>query len=103
MEKRVKKDKYTVTEVGTLIEALRSEFKPVVEAIPDMQAKLKSISEQVGMNAEKIEENRFLIMRNLEHITKNTGLIDRILEERKSKVDRQDFEVLEKKVAAFTG
>jgi len=82
MKKQVKKDKYTVTEVGTLIEALRSEFRPFVETIPGMQKKLDSIYEQVGKNTEKI---------------------DRILEELKSKVDHKNFDVLEKKVAVLAG
>ena len=88
MKKRVKKDnKFSSTEVGTLIESLRSEIRPVLEAIPGMQNKLDSIFEQAGKNTEKIEENR--------------RLITRVLEELKSKVDRKDFELLEKKVASL--
>ena len=90
MKKRVKKDhKFRATEVGALIKAIRAEFKPVLEAIPGMQNKLDSIYEQVGKNTEKIEENR--------------RLIKRVLEELKSKVDRKDFELLEKKVASLAG
>ena len=97
MKKRLKKDnKFRTTEVGVLIEAIRAEFKPVLEAIPGMQNKLDSIFEQVGKNTEKIEENRRLI-------TRNEDLINRVLEELKSKVDRKDFELLEKKVASLTG
>lgn len=104
MKKRTvrKKDKYSVTEVGTLIERLRAEFKPVLKAIPGMQEKLDSIYEQVGRNTEKIELNRQLITRNEGLITRNEGLINRILEELKMKVDRKDFEILEKKVASLT-
>lgn len=88
MKKRAKKnDKFSSTQVGTLIEALKSEIKPVIEAIPGMQKKLDSIFEQVGKNTEKIEANRVLITR--------------VLEELKSKVDRRDFEILEKKVASL--
>lgn len=89
MEKRIKKeDKFSSTEVGALIEALRSEIQPVLEAIPDMQNKLDSIFEQVGKNTEKL------------------GILEiavkRILEELKSKVNRSDFEILEKKVTSLT-
>ena len=89
MEKRIKKeDKFSSTEVGALIEALRSEIQPVLKAIPGMQNKLDSIFEQVGKNTEKL------------------GILEiavkRILEELKSKVNRSDFEILEKKVASLT-
>lgn len=89
MKKPTKKDdKFSQTEVGVLIEALRSEIKPVLEAIPDMQNKLDSIFEQVGKNTDKL------------------GILEiavkRILEELKSKVNRSDFEILEKKVASLT-
>ena len=80
-------DKFSSTEVGAIIEALRPEIKPVLEAIPDMQDKLDIIFEQVGENTEKIEVNRVLITR--------------VLEELKSKVDRKDFEILEKKVTSL--
>ena len=90
MEKRMKKeDKFSSTEVGALIESLKSEIKPVLEAIPDMQNKLDSIFEQVGKNTEKL------------------GILEiavkRVLEELKSKINRNDFEILEKKVASLTG
>jgi len=88
MEKQVKKDKYTVTEVGTLIEALRSEFRPLLEQIPGIKNKLDSVYEQVGRNTEKIEENRFLI--------------NRVLEQLKTKADQKDLEALEQKVASLT-
>ena len=89
MKKRTKKeDKFTGTEVGALIESLRAEIKPILEAIPGMKTKLDNIFEQVGKNTEKIEQNR--------------QLITRVLEELKSKVDRKDFEILEKKVASLT-
>ena len=138
MEKRMKKeDKFSSTEVGALIEALRFEIKPVLEAIPDMQEKLDSIFEQVGVNteklvlletavkgnAEKIDRNAEKIDRNAEKIDRNAEMIEqnidkidgnaekieinrvlvtRVLEELKSKVDRKDFEILEKKVASLT-
>jgi len=89
MKKPTKKDdKFSPTEVGALIEALRSEIKPVLEAIPDMQKKLDSIFEQVGKNTEK------LVVLEI--------AVKRILEELKSKLNRSDFEILEKKVASLT-
>ena len=89
MEKRAgKKDKFSVTEIGVLIDSLRSEIKPILEDIPEIKKKLAGVFEQVGRNPEKIEINRLLITR--------------VLEELKSKVDRKDFEILEKKVNALT-
>ena len=102
MKKRAK-DKFTTTEVGVLIEALRAEIRPVLEAIPSFKEKLDSIFEHVGKNAEKIELNRLLIGNNAEKIGINTEKIDCILEQLKSKVDRKDFKTLEKQIASLTG
>ena len=118
MKKRSKEnDGFSSTEVGALIEALRSEIKPVLEAIPDMQKKLDSIFEQVGINTEKIvlleiavknHSERIAVLettvKGLETSVKvNSEKTDRVLEELKSKVTRGDFEILEKKVASFIG
>lgn len=81
--------KFTVTEVGTLIEAMRTEFKPILEDIPHIKSKLDATFEQVGKNTEEIQINRHLI--------------NRVLAELKSKVDRKEFETLEKRVASITG
>lgn len=83
MKKRVKKDnKFSSTKVGVLIEAMKQEFKPILEDIPSIKAKLDSTYEQVG---------------------RNTELLNRVLLELKSKVARKDFELLEKKVASLAG
>ncbi|MDD5557482.1 MAG: hypothetical protein PHN82_09560 [bacterium] len=84
-----KEDKFSATEVGTLIEAIRSEIKPVLEAIPGMKEKLDRLFEKVEGNTGKIELNRVLITR--------------VLEELKSKVAREDFEILARKVSSLAG
>jgi len=125
MKKRPKKtDKFSLTEVGTLIEAMRAEFKPILEDIPSIKAKLDSTFEQVGKNTEGIELLRFLVTKNAEEIrrirdivtknaeeirrirdivTKTPEEIELIRQKLKSKVDRKDFELFEKKVASLTG
>jgi len=103
MEKRVKKEnKFRATEVGALIEALRSEIKPVLEAIPGMKEKLDSTFEQVCMNTEGLAVLKTAVKNNAEKIEINRLLITRVLEELRSKVDRKDFDILEKKVASLT-
>ena len=103
MEKRVKKEnKFRATEVGALIEALRSEIKPVLEAIPDIQKKSDSIFEQVCINTENFTVLKTAVKNNDAKIEINRVLIIRVLEELRSKVDRKDFDILEKKVASLT-
>ena len=102
MKKRSKKsNRFSLTEVGALIEAMRAEFKPILEDIPSIRSKLDSTYEQVGKNTEGIEHLRLLVTKNTEEIKENRRLINRILEELKPKVDRKDFELLEKKVASL--
>jgi predicted nucleic acid-binding Zn-ribbon protein len=96
-----KEDKFSSTEVGALIESLRSEIRPVLEAIPGIQNKLDSIFEQVGKNTEKLGVLETVIKSHTEKIDLNQKLIERVLEELKSKVDRKDFEILEKKVISL--
>jgi len=110
MEKHPKKvDKFSLTEVGVLIEAMRAEFKPILEDIPSIKAKLDSTYEQVGKNTEGIELLRLLVTKNTKEIrlnrdliTKNSKGIELILLELKSKVGRKDFEPLEKKAASLS-
>jgi len=102
MKKRAKKDKLSTSEVGALIEAMRAEFKPILEDIPSIKTKLDSTFEQVGKNTEGIELLRLLVTKNTEEIRLNRDLINRILLELKSKVDHKDFKILEKKVASIT-
>jgi len=95
VKKRVKKDdKFSSTEVGAPIESMRAEFKPFLELIPGIHEKLNSTFEQVGKNTEDIHLIKFTL-------NKHSELLNRILEELKSKIDRKDFEFLEKKVASL--
>jgi len=123
MEKCPKKvDKFTGTEVGTLIEAIRSEFKPYLEIIPGIQEKLNATFEQAGKNTEDMQLIKFTLKKHgellnehtrilnehgrtlNEHsglLNKHSELLNRILEELKSKVGRKEFELLEKKAASL--
>ena len=125
MEKRTKKNgKFTVTEVGALIEAMRSDLKPILEDITGIKTKLDSVFEQVGKNTEDIQLIKHILSNHSEEIKsikgtlkehsgileehggllkEHSGLLNHILEELKSKVDRKDFEILEKRVASITG
>lgn len=110
MKKRLKKDnKFSLTEVGALIKSMRTEFRPILEDIPSIKAKLDSTYEQVGKNTEGIELLRLLVTKNTKEIrlnrdliTKNSKGIELILEGLKSKVDCKDFGLLEKKVASLS-
>ena len=125
MKKRVNKnDKFTVTEVGTLIEAMRREFKPILEDIPSIKTKLDSVFEQVGKNTEDTQLIKHILsnhgeeIKSIKHtlnehgkilnehgkiLNEHSGLLNHILEELKSKVSRSEFELLEKKVASIAG
>ena len=107
MKKQTKKNgNFTVTEVGALIEALRSEIRPALEVIPDMQKKLNSIFEQVGTNTEKLVVLEIAVKKNIEQtvtnteklvvleiaVKKNTDLTNMVLEGLKSKADSIDLE-----------
>jgi chromosome segregation ATPase len=149
--------KFRNTEIGALFEALRSEFKPVLEVIPDMKEKLDGTFEQVCIHTEKfvvietaikaldtsvkaletaVKALETAVKGNTERISalettvgsletavetldttvkehserisgletaveKNRLLIMRILEELRSKVDREEFDILEKRVASL--
>jgi len=109
MKKQAKKNnKFSLTEVGVLIEAMRREFRPILEDIPSIRAKLDSTYEQVGKNTEGIELLRLLVTKNSEEIkrirdivTKTAEEVELIRENLKSKIDRKDFETLEKKCASL--
>lgn len=100
--KKERQDKFSSAEVGALIESLRSEIKPVLEAIPDMQSKLDGIFEQIGKNTEQLAVLETVVKSHTEKTEINRQLITRVLVELKTKVDRKDFETLEKKVASLT-
>jgi len=124
MKKQAKKNgKFTVTEVGTLIEAMRRELRPILEDIPSIKAKLDSTFEQVGKNTEEIQLIKHILSKHTEDIqlikqtldkhsellnehsgllNEHSGLLNHILEELKSKVSRSEFELLEKKVASLS-
>ncbi len=124
MKKQSKKNgKFTVTEVGALIEAMRRELRPILEDIPSIKAKLDSTFEQVGKNTEDIQLIKHILSKHTEGIqlikqtldehsrilnehskllNEHSGLLNHILEKLESKVDRKDFEILEKKVASIS-
>lgn len=124
MKKRTKKNgKFSLTEVGVLIEAIRAEFRPYLEIIPGMQEKLNATFEQVGKNTEDIQLIKHILSNHSGEIksisgeikpisgeiksikgtlNEHTEILNRILEELKSKIDRKDFELLEKKVASLS-
>ena len=110
MKKQTKKnDKFTVTEVGTLIDAMRRDFKPILEDIPSIKAKLDSVFEQVGKNTEDIQLIKHILSSHTEEIKsikgtlkEHSGILSHILEELKSKVSRSEFELLEKKVSSLS-
>ena len=106
-----------------LFKNLRAEIKPILEDIPGIKKTLDGVFEQVGKNTEilgiletavgkngkKLASLEILagknaegIRANAEGIELNQQLITRVLEELKSKVDRKDFETLEKKVTSLT-
>jgi hypothetical protein len=88
-------------EVGALGEALRSEFKPFLKVIPDMKEKLDGTFEQVCAHSEDLAVLKIAVKNNAGRIEVNRVLISRVLEELKSKIDREEFDVLEKKVASL--
>jgi len=103
MKKRPKKDdKFRSTEVGALLEAIKAEIKPILEDIPSIKNKLDGIFEQVGKNTEDIQLIKFTLKKHGELLNGHSELLNRILEELKSKVSRSEFELLEKKVASLT-
>ena len=82
---------------------MRVEFKPYLELIPGIQEKLDATYEQVGKNTEDMQLIKFTLKKHGETLNEHSGILNRVLEELKSKVDRKDFELLEKKVASLTG
>jgi uncharacterized phage infection (PIP) family protein YhgE len=117
MKKRVKKDdKFTVTEVGALIEDLRGQFKVFGEGLIDLREKFDTLAGKVdtltGIVAREAEKSDLFRMRivNLENtVTQINGKLARIEEDIRlirnnlaSKVDHKNFEILEKKVASLT-
>lgn len=90
------KDKYTVTEVGTLIDQFRGEFKVFGENIISVKSDVKSIKEMVSDNTERITLLEITV-RNV--VAKIDELIKSINTLVKTKADRQEFQALEKRVS----
>jgi len=62
------KDKYTVTEVGTLIEHFECQFKVFGEGQNAIREKLDATYEQVGKNTEEIVLLKVAVQKNTEEI-----------------------------------
>ncbi|MBU4457405.1 MAG: hypothetical protein KJ902_01545 [Candidatus Omnitrophica bacterium] len=111
MKKRAKKDdKFRSTEVGALIEDLRGQFKVFGEGLNDLREKVDTVTGMVGQEAEKSTMSRMDIMVLKNTVTQINGKLAGIEKDMrlirdnlKSKVDRREFELLEKKVASITG
>ena len=94
----IQKDEYTVTEVGTLIEEFRSEFKVFGEKLQANTEKLDATYEQVG----KITEQMILLetaVRNV--IARIEELTKGISELVKTKADREEMQLLDKRISAL--
>ena len=113
------KDNYTVTEVGTLIEEFRGEFKVFGEKLQVNTEKTDATFEQVGRQTEEITLLKVLVQKNTEDISSLktdvsslkiaikdiASKIDRLVESIenliKTKVDREEFQVLEKRISTL--
>lgn len=109
MKKQAKKDKFSSSEVGALIDQLRGEFKVFGEGLNDLREKLDAVTGMVAENSEKVTLSRIEIGVLKNELFKVNGKLARIEESIhlinnnfKSRVDRKDFEILEKKVASLT-
>ena len=107
MKNHPKEDKFTVTEVGTLIEELRSEFRIFGEDLISVKNDVGSLKEMVAENTEKIAVLE-IAARNMAtksdlailaaKIEKLIESIDKLI---KTKTDREEFITLEKRVSAL--
>ncbi len=110
MKKRAKKeDKFSVREVSVLIEDLRSQFRVFGEGLRDVREKLDTVTGIVAENSENITLLRIGVSATKDELVKVNGKLARIEEsirfikdKLKSKVDRKNFELLEKKVTSLT-
>ena len=111
MKKQTKKNgKFTVTEVGALIEDLRGQFKIFGDGLNDLREKVDTVTGMVDQEAEKSTMSRLDIMALKNTVTQINGKLAGIEKDMRlirdnlvSKADRSEFEILEKKVASFTG
>ena len=120
------KDKYTVTEVGTLIEEFRGEFRVFGEKLQTNTEKTDATYEQVGRQTEEIAILKVAVQDNTKEIvslkettkkhteeigslkaavqnitTKIDNLVKSIEELIRTKVDREEFQVLEKRISTL--
>lgn len=90
--------------VKNILEDYKEETKRHFDVVAEgLEKKIEIVSEQVGSNAEKLEEHtqRFnKIDESLEIIKIDVGFIKNEL---KQKVDRDEFAVLEKRVSLLEG
>jgi hypothetical protein len=78
------KKEFSASEVATLVEGLRSDFRVVAEVVTSHNDKLDAVMEMVAQNTEDIA----IMKTDLSFIKQNL----------KRKVDIDEFEVLEKRV-----
>jgi len=110
MKKRPKKvDKFTVTEVGALIEDLRGQFKIFGEGLNGLREKVDTLTGIVNHEAKKSDLSRMDIASlKTDVATLKTDIASLKIDVRLirdtlvSKIDRKDFEILEKKVVSLT-
>lgn len=104
-----KSDKFTVTEVGALIEDLRNQFKIFGEGLKDLRekfdtldTKLEALTGIVSHEAKKSDLSRIDIANLKNTVARIEEDIRLIKDNLVSKADRKDFELLEKKVASLS-
>jgi len=106
------KDQYTVTEVGTLIEEFRGEFRVFGEKLQANTEKTDATYEQVGRVTEEIAILKVAVQNNTKEITSLkvtvqniTTKIDKLVESIekliKTKVDREEYQILEKRISTL--
>jgi len=76
------KDGYTVTEVGTLIDGFRSEFKVFGENQKNIIKKLDATYEQVGINTERLSIVEVVVKKN----SKKIGNLETAVKENTAKI-----------------
>ena len=103
MKKPPKKaGKFSLTEVGALIEDLRSQFKAFGEGLNGIREKVDTLTGIVNHEAKKSDLSRIDIANLKNAVNRIEEEIRLIRDNLASKADRKDFELLEKKVASRT-
>ncbi len=109
MKKQAKKDnKFSPTEVGALIEDLRSQFKVFGEGLKDLREKVDTLAGKVDTltgivnhEAKKSDLSRIDIANLKNAVNRIEEQMRLIRDNLASKADHKDFEILEKKVASL--